>query len=145
MSVPRDFQIDPKKKEMVMELIESEQSPFYSGHRKGAANQRNVLLHGMALAFRDEAKKSFKGGYSVFQNSILQDEEKALITAIAISELGLDALLPENHKKAYKLAEEYANGGIDIVYNMVFKSGHGDSLLNFETEISETLEKYKND
>ena len=92
MNIPRDFQIDQKKKEMVIELVKSEQSPFYSGHRKGATNQRNVLLHGMALAFRGDAKKSFKIGYSVFQNSILQDEEKGLITAIALSELGLDAL-----------------------------------------------------
>jgi len=145
MSIPRDFQISKSKREMLLELVESEISPFYKGHRKGAANQRNVLLHAISLAYKAGKRKPFKGGFSVFQNSILQEEEKYLLMAIGISEMGLDALFPEKRGEIYKMAEEYANTGIDIVYNMVFKTGYGDPLLDFETEISEVLEKYKPD
>ena len=63
-----------------------------------------------------------------------------MFMAIAISEIGLDALFPDKHKEVYKMAQEYANTGIDIVYNMVFNTGYGDPLLDFETEIAETLE-----
>ena len=140
--VPRDFQIDPKKKDMVLELVESETSPFYKGHRKGAANQRNVLFHAMTLAYKEGVRKSFKGGYSVFQNSILQKEEKSLILAIAISEIGIEALFPDKTEEAYKMAEEYASSGIDIVYNMVFKAGRGEPIFDFEAEIADVLENH---
>lgn len=139
--VPRDFQIDTKKRDMLYELVESEISPFWKGHRKGAANQRNVLLHSMTLAFKSGIRKPFQGGYSVFQNSILKDEEKYLIMAIAIAEEGLDVLLPQNSEKIYRMAEEYASSGLDIVYNMVFSSDSGNPLANFEGEIADVLEK----
>jgi hypothetical protein len=140
--IPRDFQIDPKKKDMVLKLVESEISPFYKGHRKGAANQRNVLLHAMGLAYKAGVRKPFKGGYSVFQNSILQTEEKSLIIAIAISEIGIEALFPDKTEEAYKMAEEYASSGIDIVYNMVFKAGRAEPIFDFEAEIADVLENY---
>ena len=140
MSIPRDFQISKSKRDMLIELVESEISPFYKGHRKGAANQRNVLLHAISLAYEEGTREPFKGGFSVFQNSILQEEEKYLLMAIGIAEIGLDALFPDKHKDIYKMAEEYANTGIDIVYNMVFKTGYGDPLLDFETKISEKLD-----
>ena len=140
--VPRDFQIDPKKKDMVLELVESEISPFYKGHRKGAANQRNVLLHAMTLAYKAGVREPFKGGYTVFQNSIFKTEEKCLILAIAISEIGIEALFPEKTKEAYKMAQEYASSGIDIVYNKVFKTGYSEPMLDFEAEIADVLEKY---
>ena len=139
--MPRDFNIDPNKKYMLMELVEREESPFWKGHRKKTTPQRTVLFHSMTLAFMKGIRKHFKGGSQVFANAHLKDEETNLIMAIAIAEEGLDVLLSQNSEKIYRMAEEYANSGLDIVYNMVFSSDSGDPLANFEAVIAEVLSK----
>ena len=138
--VPRDFNIDPNKKDMLMELVAREDSPFWKGHRKKTAPQRTVLFHSMTLAFMKRTRKQFKGGSQVFANAHLKEEETNLIMAIAIAEEGLDVLL--SPEKIYRTAEEYANVGLDIVYNMVFSSDSGDPLAEFEAEITKVLKKH---
>ena len=141
--IPRDFSIDSKKRDMLLELVESEDSPFWKGHRKKAANRRNVLLHSMTLAFKSGIREQFQGSHGVFRNSDMKDEEKYLIMAIAIAEEGLDVLLPKNSEKIYRIAEEYASSGLDIVYNMVFSSDSGDPLADFEAEITKVMPQPK--
>ena len=144
MSMPRDFRVSESKRKLLLELVESEISPFWKGHVKGAAHQRNVILHAIALAFQKGVRKPFKNGKSIFQNVNWKEEERHFLVSIAMVELGLeDALF--NTVEVYKMAEQYADTGITIVYNMVFKEGHAEPIDTFETAIADTIEKYKND
>jgi len=71
--------------------------------------------------------------------------EGTVIKAIAVAETGdLGVLLDK--KKAFSIAEEYAAGGIKLLKNKVFSSGHGsyakkleESLITAFGKISEEL------
>ena len=88
MSVPRDFRISERKRKLLYELVDSEISPFWKGHVKGAAHQRNVILHAISLAFKSGIRKPFKNGKSIFQNVNWKEEERHFLVSIAMVELG---------------------------------------------------------
>ncbi|RLA92681.1 MAG: hypothetical protein DRG69_08440, partial [Deltaproteobacteria bacterium] len=72
------------------------------------------------------------------------ENDKALIKSIAIAETGsMDVLFGENIKEAFDIAEEYANGGIDTLYSLVFGDEPGDPDRKMEQELRIIIEKCK--
>jgi hypothetical protein len=92
---------------------------------------RNLALkHVFMMAFakgvqaqkRNTIKNRVPGG--LIRESYLDDNERAVIRAVAISEEGkLGALLDE--KKVYQIAEEFASGGIRLLKNEVCSGDFG--------------------
>jgi len=65
-------------------------------------------------------------------------EREWLISAIAIAETGgLDVLLSK--PKVARIAEEYANGGLEHVKEVVFGELPGDAVKKLEAELKEML------
>ena len=82
---------------------------------------KHIFIMAMVLGFRENKREKIQqkepGG--LFRVSYLNDTEKALIKSIAVStENGnLEVLLDK--KKVYSIAEEYANGGLRLLKNLI--------------------------
>jgi hypothetical protein len=101
-----------------------------------------VFLISMLIGFKNGLKNEIKdrdpSGF--FRTETLNDKEKSLIKTIAIADQN-DLLVLKDKKKVYRIAEEYAAGGIKILKDKVFSSDYADFTKRFEKELSDIIKK----
>jgi hypothetical protein len=136
---PRDLSLDAKNHEKFKELVESDLaralSPFYK------KTMKDVFMYALGIGFFDRKRLRLQKKVGTIPVRTLSPRDKALILAIAVVEKGsLDILHGENIKEAFDIAEEYANGGITTLYNMVFGDEPGDIDKRMEQHLREILE-----
>lgn len=130
-----------------MIYIDKKHVEFYKTSKILGTDNNKIKHHeqflvSMALGFRSGIRKEVKNpdpnGFT--RPSYLSKEQKALICAIAIAhheDVKDIGTVPE----IYKLAEEYANGGIQIIKDLEKDSSFDNYLIKFERLINKDLEK----
>jgi hypothetical protein len=121
--------------------IEKSKHPFYEELKKGDylpefKGQEMVYLFAMAMAYGvyNKKRKPLKGVQRSISRSFMDKEFGWLIKAVAISvsEEGVEIILDQ--AKIYKIAEEYANGGMDLIERQLkaFKPGEFENEMEME-------------
>lgn len=73
----------------------------------------------------------------------LKERDKALIKTIAISEEE-DLSVLNNKKKVFRIADEYAAGGIQLLKERIFGKNFGSYGKRLESELKESYDNIKN-
>ena len=93
----------------------------------------DVFIQAMALGRKEKRRVPLDDPYPLINTNTFSEEQEWLIKAVAIAETGtLDAL--NDPRQMLKIAEEYANGGIDILYDRVY-TGAGEYAKRLEEEL----------
>lgn len=118
---PRDVSIEMETRYMYKELQEDESSP-YEG-----AQLMEIFLNAMAVGSRQGLRQPLSGERAaLFNVSSLSDKNLTHIRSIAWRDTG-DEEIYYNHKRTFKIAEEFANGGIRHLHQT--KLGMGDNTI----------------
>lgn len=103
-------------------------------------NRKEQFLFAMAVGFINKIKVPIKKTEGLFLVKDLKSEDEALINAIAIyDKASIDVL--SDKVQVYRIAEEYANGGIRILAEKVDSTQFGAFEKVLEKEL---FEMYKN-
>ena len=133
----RDVQIEKSKRDLYEELRESESSPFQT------AELKSIFLFAMAYGTRKAGRTPLSGDkHALFNRSSLSDDRKWLMKSIAVREERTTDVLRDG-KEVYKIAMEYANGGIDELHGKVF--GPEDALTALSDEVIELAKQVQED
>lgn len=122
---PRDLCYE--NKELYEKLTREKGSPFFG------REYREIFMVAMALGFKNKSMIPLKKKIPQIPLRAFSTEEKWVIKFIAIKEEKNIEIL-SNLKKAYNIAEEYANGGLKILSEMVFAH-----TTNFDEVLEEEL------
>ncbi|MGC8935548.1 MAG: Swt1 family HEPN domain-containing protein, partial [Thermoproteota archaeon] len=136
---PRDLSLDAKNHEKFKELVESDLaralSPFYK------KTMKDVFMYALGIGFFNHKRLKLQKKIGTIPLRTLSPSDIALIKAIAVVEKeSLDVLHGENIKEVFEIAEEYANGGITTLHNMIFGDEPGDVDKRMEQHLREILE-----
>ena len=102
-----------ENKEMYTTLTRVMKSPFYQ------ANYTKIFIAAMSLGYKKDSKKKLKKRENALHGTSFTPEEKWLMISLYMknnTKLGVHALF--NPDDIFNLAEEYANGGIEFLYNI---------------------------
>jgi len=138
-SFPRDISLEAgEKHKKVLKLVQNKLSPFYK------KTMKEVFMYAMGIGFRNEKSMTLKKRTGVIPSRTLSDADLALIKAVAITEKkNVNVLFGEYIKKMFQIAEEYANGGIDLLYYQVFGDEPGDPDRKMEQYLRDILREIK--
>lgn len=92
-----------------------------------------VFIQAMALAVKEGAKKPLDDPYPLINMSSLSEEQEWLVKAVAIADSGGVEILNEP-RRMVKIAEEYANAGIDLLFDRTYR-GTGEYAKRLEEEL----------
>ena len=98
---------------------------------------KDIFLIAMTMGYHKKVRDPLRGTpHDLFGVSTFNPEEEWLIKSVAIAEKeNLEMLLEE--KELLRTAEEYANAGILILYDIIFGGVPGDPLKKLETEVKD--------
>lgn len=131
---PRYIHMDRKQYSDLLEpIVKEKRSPFYKYDRTG------VYIISASLGYKNKTSKKINNPIDVRLFAQLSKEEKWALFTIAIADSGGTEILL-NGARALQIAEEYANGGVQILYDKLFK-GSLDYFL--ENEMIKAIEKSK--
>jgi hypothetical protein len=118
-------------------LTEQKESPFYK------RDLLDVFACAVALGYHYKSRKNLKTKEGLILRSVIEKNDEAmwLLRAVAISARGPDVII--DMKEILKIVEEYANGGIKRLYDIVFKSEAGTPIKHLESMALETLKSEK--
>lgn len=115
---------------MIDELTTNKLSPFYE------RPIRDLWLYCLGIGVRGNRTEPLKAKSASIPVSALSSEALAAVISVSIAKRnGLDFLITEEAKEIFKEAEEYANGGLDLVYEDVFGDGQGTPLDRAEEQL----------
>ena len=137
--LPRDVSVDSRNHEKFKKLTESDLaralSPFYK------KTMKDVFMYALGIGFFNHRRMKLRKKVGTIPLRTFSSNDLALLMAVAVVEKGsLDVLYRENIREVIEIAEEYANGGITILYNMVFGDEPGDVDRRMEYYLREILE-----
>lgn len=134
-SVPRDIALETgEKHKKVSKLVQDKLSPFYK------TTMKQVFMYALGIGLRNRKRTPLKKRTGAIPYTTFNDADLSIIKAIAIAEKGnVDILFGENKRKIFQIAEEYANGGIDLLYYQVFGDEPGDPDRKMEQYLIEIL------
>jgi hypothetical protein len=125
MSERADANIEKSKSEMYVELVKDSKSLFYG------FNQSDVYVAAAAVGYHDKKRIPISDRQGLFQVQNMKNQEGLwIIKSIGAATNGLESL--ESLKDAVSICSEYANYGIDVLYNMYKVS---DNLIVETAEI----------
>jgi len=124
---------DPKHKEIYDNLLKDVM--FKGMHLK------DIFLFAMALGFYKKRRKNLpRGKLDIIRTIDFESKENIINSIVIISEGNLNILVDK--KRVYEIAEEYANGGIELLNKMILKQeSHGTPSKIIENELLEIVKK----
>lgn len=128
-NIPSRIKVDSSKYGMFLDL------------RKNLSDKvvnSDVFSLSVAYGYKSENKVPLKSKKDFINVISVSDELNSLILFIGLTELGEKAI--ENPSEMYVLAEKYANGGIDELYEDFTKS-NGEFSLKMYDELMNINEK----
>lgn len=133
--LPRDINLEVgERHSKVLKLIGDSSSPFYQ------KTMKEVFMYALGIGFRNRKRVPLKKGTGSIPRTTFSDQDLSIIKAIAIAEKkSVDVLFGENTRERFKIAEEYANGGIDLLLYQVFGSDPGDPDKKMEQHLRDIL------
>lgn len=132
---PRNLRTDESVKKIYKELQKI--NPF----KEGYAPNKDIFIISMVLGVSKGRRMPIKKPYTGHVNyASLSEEERWLLKAIAISEKkDLNLLSGDNQREIFKIAEEYANGGIKLLYQETMGGNFGEFIKRLENELRKML------
>lgn len=132
-SAPDRFCIDKDDRDLYDAL---KVDPFFHGQKN-----RNLFLLAMAVGFKNElreplAKREISG---YFLEKDMKAEDHALVDMVAAYETKSVVVLARQ-SDVFKIAEEYAHGGIRLLFDRVRSTPHGSFEKALERELQELRE-----
>jgi hypothetical protein len=123
----RDVIVDDQAREYYDTLVEEEDSPFYGVQR--------IDLFIVALGYgkkRAGQVTQGSGRNALFNRASLSEQQEWIIKSIATYE-ERDPQVLRDEKQVYQIAQEYARGGIEELYNLYIRPG--DSFSELTTDL----------
>ncbi len=128
IETPKELCLDGAKRKLWDDLVESTISPFL----KKDYWEVFILAASVGYCHNSREKLKDKQGTIPYRTIEKNSAALALIEAIAISENSIEIIL--NKKEICNIAEEYANGGIKFIYDLIFGSNAGSAAKLLESE-----------
>ena len=124
---PRDVRIEDETRSMYEALKEDDASPFQG------AQLLEIFLNAAAVGSEQGLRQALEGDTrALFNVSSLSDRQRTHIRSIAWKETG-DQAIYYDHKRAFKIAIEFANGGIRYLHQNHI--GIGDNTTKVSTDL----------
>jgi len=101
---------------------------------------KHIFMLAMALGFKNELRSRIETKKELVRLEYVHDNEKSVINALAVHEEGLAVLLDKN--RVYRIAEEYASGGIKLLNEMVFSKKGGSFIKKLESDLLQEYEEF---
>jgi hypothetical protein len=137
--IPDRFYIEENDKELYDKLLEEKSSPI--SRKKGFEN-KDIFLLALAMGYRENvtpSKLKKKIGYILVK--YFSQEEMAILYALAVEKEGLDIV--KEPKKVFQIAEEYANLGLNILYEKVNSGELGSFTKLLEIDLMKEKQNIK--
>lgn len=128
---PQFIRIDEDKKKKYLEPLTSLPGSLFQNREDGEVYMMAVAL-GLNKNLREPSKKSKE----VRTYHGLKDEFKLLLRIVVLIGSKYDYDILQDGAKTLKIIEEYANGGIEVLYDKIMKNGLDFSI---EDEIWEQI------
>jgi len=134
---PDRLYIEKGDRERYYEKLLGKDSPI---GRHNDYQNKDIFLLAMCIGFQEKNRQKLEKRETIILDKYLTDEDKTLLYSLAVfEEKDLKVLLDQ--KKVYSIAEEYAKGGIPILYQKVFSGGLGSFEKRFEAELIKLYDK----
>ncbi|KXB07693.1 hypothetical protein AKJ51_00260 [candidate division MSBL1 archaeon SCGC-AAA382A20] len=111
-------------------------SPFFE------RENREVYMVALARGFIDGERLGLNNREGFIRLATLKSKDKAIIKAIAVQEEETLGILGDK-EKVYKIANEYAAGGLQLLKERVLKQNIGSYVKRLESELIETFDNSK--
>jgi hypothetical protein len=131
MSIPDRLYIHTKDKELYDMLLKTK---FFSGK-----SNKELFLFAMAIGFKNQVRREISSKLEFVRTEYLKEKDYALLYSLAIFETGKTNIV-NNEAEVYKIAEEYAHGGIQLLVEKV----KGSNSEFFEKQLELELYEYYN-
>jgi hypothetical protein len=134
-----------EEKKVIIIYIDKKDAPDFARLKEkdspfATCQNKEIFLAAMIIGYHEGGRIALKNRDGYFREEYLVDEERALIRAIAISEVAdLNVLLDE--QKIYSIAEEYATGGVALLKARVFSGEYGSYAKKLESELLRAFAK----
>lgn len=126
---PDRLYIEQGAKKAYYDKLHDKRSPL--ARDKGYEN-KDLFILSMCIGYDEGIKIELNKKLGYFHSRHLSKKDEAIIYSIAAEEGGLEALI--DLKNVYTVAEQYAKGGINILYDSVF-SEFGSFSKRFESQL----------
>jgi len=128
---PDRLYIEREDRKKFYDKLLGEDSPI--GRHRGFQN-KDIFILAMCIGFQEKNRQKLDKKEGFILEDRLSEEDTTLLCSLAVFEEGdLKVLLDK--QKVYSIAEEYAKGGIPILYDKVFGGGFGRFEKKFEAEL----------
>jgi dnd system-associated protein 4 len=101
---------------------------------------RELFIIAAAFGFKNKIRKSFQNREGYVRTEYLTGKDKALLYAIALKEADSVDIL-SNKEEVFKIAEEYAHGGVRILHDSIGSTQFGSFSKQFEKMLHEIYEE----
>lgn len=131
---PRDLRYSHDDGEKYRKLTQDNLSPFHGSYFK------DVFLYAAAYGFRHGLRSEVERPEPNLPLSAFADEEVWILRALAVAEENsLEVLADE--RKVFRIAEEYANGAIELIYLEVFGGKPGEPYKRMVQDVQEQFQE----
>jgi len=125
--------VDESGDKKIYDRLKTEE-PFF----KNYTGNKELFLFAMAVGFKNEKRLPLGKRLGYFLEKDLKYEDYVLINAIAINETeSLDVLA--NKVEIFKIAEEYAHGGLKFLSKEIGPGHYGSFSKNFELQLDKII------
>jgi hypothetical protein len=101
---------------------------------------KELFIIALAFGFKNKVRKSFQNREGYVRTEYLTDKDKALLYAIALKEADSVDILSDK-EEVFKIAEEYAHGGVRILHDSIGSTQFGSFSKQFEKMLHEIYEE----
>ncbi len=111
-------------------------------------SMKDVMLTAIAIGFKNDRRVPVtKYGGDAIKEHIFKDDMDFLNVIAVLSTKDIKILLDENKEEKYKILEEYAEGGMELLVGSAFNGQHTDSekILNYVKTYAPTISGEKRD
>jgi dnd system-associated protein 4 len=116
--------------------LKEKDSPFFGKENK------DLFILSMIIGFNSGTRLELDKKDGFVRTEYFSDKEKAIMKAIAISELN-DLEILRDKEKVYSIVEEYAASGIKILKEEVFNEDFASFFKKLESDLNNKLKTYK--
>lgn len=134
---PQFISMDEELKSKYLEPLTSLPGSLFYNREFG-----EIYMTAVALGLKNDRREPSRKTKEVRTYHLLKDEYKLLLRIIVLIGSKFDYDLPQDGQKTLKMIEEYANGGIVILYDKIMKNGLDFSI---EDEIWKELKDISKD
>lgn len=132
--MPDRFSIDKKNINLYEEIMND---PLF----KGKENKELFILAAV-YGYYNNKRNPLSQKHGFVRSEYLSKDDWAIVKSITIQDIGLKSL--EEDDEVYKIIEEYANGGIQLINLWINNTQLGIFELKFEEKVTSLVENIVN-